>query len=159
MRKLYIKQAVFSWPQHFEIRDELGNTVYVVDSKMFSIGRKLTICAPNGIVLANIEQEVFRFLPRYHIIIDGVTVLTMIKRFTMFRDSYTFEGSHYTLEGDYWSHNYRLLEDGRAVMTVNKKWFTWGDTYEMQIFDQIDELLCVAVCIIMDCVNASKNNN
>lgn len=158
MRNLYIKQAVFSWPQHFEIRDAQGNTVYTVDSKMFSIGRKLTIASPSGAVLAKIEQEIFRFLPRYHVIIDGVTVLSMIKKFTMFRDSYIFEGSPYTLEGDFWSHNYRLLEDGRVVMNVDKRWFTWGDTYELQIYDQIDELLCVAVCIIVDCVNASKKN-
>lgn len=158
MRSLYIKQAVFSWPQHFEIRDAQGNTVYYVEAKMFSIGRKLTISSPDGAVLAKIEQEVFRFLPRYHVIIEGVTVLSMIKKFTMFRDSYVFEGSHYTLEGDFWSHNYHLQEDDRTVMTVNKRWFTWGDTYEMQIIDQIDDLLCVAVCIIVDCVNASKSN-
>ena len=40
------------------------------------------------------------------------------------------------LEGDFTSHNFTLKKDEREIMTVKKGWFTWGDSYDINIKDE-----------------------
>jgi len=43
-------------------------------------------------------------------------------------------------------------------MTVSKEWFTWGDSYVLNIADEIDEILCLAIVLAIDCEMCTANN-
>ena len=158
--KLYMKQKVFSWGDKFTIADENGQTRYTVEGEIFSWGKKLHVYDSKGYEVAFIRQKLFSWLPRYFIEIGGNVVATVVKDIAFFRQSYHLEGMPWQLDGDFWAHDYILEENGLTVMRMKKAWFTWGDSYELEIIDPQNEILCLCVTLAVDCaVSQSQNSN
>lgn len=157
--KLYMKQKVFSWTDRFHVVDEQGNPRYDVEGELFSWGKKLHIYDSSGQETAFIRQKVMSWLPRYFVEIDGAVVATVVKEFTFFRPSYYVEGLPWQMEGDFWAHEYVMYDDRQEVMHMSKAWFTWGDSYELEIFDPRNELLCLSVALAVDCAVAQAQNS
>lgn len=42
---------------------------------------------------------------------------------------------------------------------ISKAWFTWGDSYEPEIFDPYNEILCLSVALAIDCAVAQSQYN
>lgn len=157
--KLYMKQKVFSWTDRFHVVDEQGNPRYDVEGELFSWGKKLHIYDSSGQEAAFIRQKVMSWLPRYFVEIDGAVVATVVKEFTFFSPSYYVEGLPWQMEGDFWAHEYVMYDDRQEVMHMSKAWFTWGDSYELEIFDPRNELLCLSVALAVDCAVAQAQNS
>jgi uncharacterized protein YxjI len=158
--KLYIKQKVFSWTDKFNIADENGSTRYYAEGELFSWGKKLHIYNHTGREVAFIRQKVMSWLPRYFVEIGGVTVATVVKEFTFFRQSYRVEGPPWHMEGDFWAHDYVMYDkSNNEVMRMRKAWFTWGDSYELEIHNPDNELLCLSVALAVDCAVAQVQDN
>mgnify|MGYP003537764762 FL=1 len=45
------------------------------------------------------------------------------------------------------------------IVTIEKEWMTWGDSYELTITDPRDEIIALAVVLTIDCVVEQQNNN
>jgi uncharacterized protein YxjI len=99
------------------------------------------------------------WLPRYFIEINGAVVATVVKDFTFFRPSYHLEGLPWQMEGDFWAHEYTMHDGQRQIMRMSKAWFMWGDSYELEIFDPQNEILCLAVALAVDCAVAQQQNS
>jgi len=156
--KLYLKQKVFSWRDRFFAKDENGNDRYAVEGEIFTWGKKLHVYDVNGKEAAYIRQKVWAWRPRFFVEIDGCVVCEIVKEFTFFKPSYRLEGLSWRLDGDFWAHEYSLTDGGRVIMRLSKKWFTWGDSYELDISNPRDELLCLCVALAVDCVLAMEND-
>ncbi len=156
---LYIKQKIFSWNDSFSVYDAYENELFTIKGALFSFGKKLTVFDQNGNELYRIEQELFRFRPRYHIVKDGEIQATVVKEFSMFKPYYTVEGPGWEVQGDFFDHDYEITDAGRLVASVQKQWFTWGDTYEISVDDRAyDPVAVLAVAVIIDCVLDSQDN-
>ena len=156
--KLYIKQKIFSWNDRFSVYDAYENELFTVEGALFSFGKKLTIFDRTDREIYRIEQELFRFRPRYHIVKHGEIEATVVKEFSMFKPYYTVEGPGWEVQGDFFDHDYEITDGGRLVASVQKQWFTWGDTYEINVDDAYDPVAVLAVAIIIDCVLESQDN-
>lgn len=154
-----MKQKVFSWTDKFNIADEHGSTRYYVEGELFSWGKKLHIYSNTGREVAFIRQKVMSWLPRYFVEINGVTVATVVKEFTFLRQSYRVEGVPWQMKGDFWAHDYVMYDNSYEIMRLRKAWFTWGDSYELEIFNQDNELLCLCVALAVDCAVSQSQNN
>jgi len=155
--KLYLKQKVFSWRDRFFVKDENGNDRYSIQGEILSIGKRLRVYDSNGAEVAFIRQKVMSWLPRFIVEVDGREVCTIVKELAFFRQSYRVEGLPWHLSGDFWAHEYSLTENGREIMRLSKKWFTWGDSYELNIIDNQNELMCLCVALAVDCALAVQN--
>jgi uncharacterized protein YxjI len=155
--RLYIKQKVFSWRDRFAVWDEQEQERWFAQGELFSWGRKLHICDAGGSEAAFIRQKLMSFLPRYFIKIGG-NVYTLAKEFTFFRPRYRLEGSPWTMSGNFLAHEYEVTDGTEYVMRMSKHWFTWGDSYELDIPHPEDELLALCVALAVDCMNADANN-
>ena len=156
--KLYIKQRIFSWNDSFSVYDSMERELFTVQGALFSFGKKLTIFDRTDREIYRIEQELFRFRPRYHIVKHGEIEATVVKEFSMFKPYYTVEGPGWEVQGDFFDHDYEITDGGRLVASVQKQWFTWGDTYEINVDDAYDPVAVLAVAIIIDCVLESQNH-
>ena len=58
--------------------------------------------------------------------------------------------------GDFWEHDYEILSQGRSVVRVHKAWMTWGDSYQIDILDNRDEINALAVTLAIDAVIAQE---
>jgi uncharacterized protein YxjI len=155
--KLYMKQKVFSWRDRFFIKDESGSDRYAVEGELLSWGKKLHIFNANGAKVAFIRQKVWSWLPRFFVEIDGRMVCEIVKELTFFRQKYRVVGLPWVLDGDFWAHEYSLTENGREIMRLSKKWFSWGDSYELDIDNPRHELLCLCVALAVDGALAIQN--
>lgn len=147
---LYLKQKVFSWGDRFTVYDEAGNEYYAVQGEVFSWGKKLHLFDLAGIECAFIRQKLWSFLPRYYISRGEADVAEVIREFTFFRPEYTVKGFGWRVTGDFFAHEYEINDGVRTVVTVSKQWMTWGDTYEIRIAPEVDEINALAVVLVID---------
>jgi len=54
--------------------------------------------------------------------------------------------------GDFMDHEYVFRRGDRTVATVSKKWFSWSDTYGVDIADGEDDVLLLASTVVIDMV-------
>ena len=50
----------------------------------------------------------------------------------------------------------KLYRDGALIGEVNKKWLSWGDSYEVQVLDEAVETLLIALVVAISCVKADQ---
>lgn len=159
-----IKQKIFSFGDNFTIRDEVGNDCFYVKGKVFSWGDKLRIFDMQGNELVYIEQKLFRFLPEYNIYYEGKLYATVKKEFTFFKPRFQIHSAiaRYSAEGNVWAMDFNIIRDGRLAAQISKRWFSWSDTYGVDIADGEDVPLMLALVIVIDQVlhdNQGNSNN
>lgn len=160
--KLYIKQKVFSWKDKFTVKDPDGVDRYTVEGEMFSIGRKLHVYDTAGSEVIYIAQEVWSWLQRYHVHVNGALAADVKQKFSWFRPKYEISGPScpgWTVEGSFWEHDYEVLdENGFCIVRIAKEWMAWGDTYELDITNPAHEQLALALVLAIDCAKANQSN-
>jgi uncharacterized protein YxjI len=155
--KLYMRQKVFSWVDRFTVKDETGSDKYIVEGELFSWGKKLHVSNMYGTEVAFIQQKVFSFLPRFFVFINGIQVAEIVKEFTFFRPKYSIGGLGWEVNGSFMAHDYEITKQGHSIVTIHKEWMTWGDCYELNIANEQDEIVALAVVLAIDCVMDSAS--
>lgn len=156
---LHMKQKVFSWTEKFTIKDALDNDRYYVEGELFSWGHKLHVINLANQEVAFIKQVILTFLPKFEVYIDDRLVVEVKKELTFFRPKYSLEGTDWTVDGDFWGHNYDISCPSGILASISKAYFTWGDSYQMDIADGSDEILVIATILAIDCVLSSQQSS
>lgn len=156
-----IRQKIFSIGDSFTIKNEQGNNVFTVRSQIFSFGKKLRIFDLMDNELCYIEQKLFKFMPEYDIYMYGSHIANVKKKFAFFKNDFVIEssGNNYYAEGDLWAHEFSLYNGGRLVATISKEFFTFSDTYGVDIDDGEDQVSTLALAIVIDMVCHDQHNN
>ncbi len=150
--KLYIKQKVFSFKDRFTVKNAAGEDRYFVEGKLISLGKKLTVTDEAGNEVAFVNQKVLSFLPKFFVEVNGREVAQIKKKFTFLKPKYLVEGLDWEVEGDFFSHDYSITENGNVVASIHKRWMSWGDSFELDISDSADEVMALAVILAIDAV-------
>lgn len=149
-----MKQKVFSFGDKFAIRNENGEEVYFVDGQAFSLGKKLSFEDAQGNELLFIRQKILAFGPTYELYRGEEHVATVKKElFTFFNctfDIHTDDGGDLEASGDFSDHEYTVTRNGEPVASISKQWFTWADTYGVEIADAADPVLILASTVVID---------
>lgn len=154
--KLLFKQRTFTWFDSYDIFDEAGDTVYTVQGRL-AWGHRLEISDAAGNYLGQVRQEVLTFRPRFSLFIGENCVGQLRKEFALFKPVFTLDCNGWEIEGNFWEWDYRVTEGSRIVMTVSKELFHWTDTYQMDIADPRDALLCLMIVLAIDAEKCSRN--
>ncbi len=154
--KLLFKQRAFTWFDSYDIFDEAGDTVYTVQGRL-AWGHRLEISDAAGNYLGQVRQEVLTFRPRFSLFIGENCVGQLRKEFALFKPVFTLDCNGWEIEGNFWEWDYRVTEGSRIVMTVSKELFHWTDTYQMDIADPRDALLCLMIVLAIDAEKCSRN--
>ncbi|MFZ5353191.1 MAG: LURP-one-related/scramblase family protein [Bacillota bacterium] len=154
-----VRQKIFSFGDNFAIKNEEGYECFYVRGKVFSLGDKLRIEDALGNEVAYIEQQLFRFLPEYYIYTGGQVSAVVKKEFTFFKPKFTIESSlgRYEIDGEIFSHDFQIVKDGYIVATVSKQWFSFSDTYGVEISENEDQGFMLALVIVIDQVLHDNN--
>ena len=151
-----LKQKFWSWGDDFTIKGPDGQDVFFVDGKAFSWGDKLSFQDMDGNQLAFIRQKLLSWGPTYEIESQGRLVAVVKKHlFTLFRCKFTVDvpgPDDLEAQGDFLDHEYAFERQGRAVASVSKRWFSWTDTYGVDIAEGEDAVLILASAVVIDMV-------
>ncbi len=156
-----IKQKIFSFGDNFTITDEDGTPHYQVAGKVFSLGDKLTLLDMNGEEQFYIEQKLLKLFAEYTLYQKGQPVATCKKRFSLFGSKFDIfsDFGNFSIEGAPMNYNYAIFKDSRLVATVDKKFFSFSDTYGVDIADNEDFGFILSLVIVIDQVVHDDNKN
>ena len=156
MRQLYIKQKVFSLSGKFTVKDQQEKDIYYVEGSFMQVPKTFSIMNTARDEVALITKKVFSFLPKFLVEVNGREVLTIKKEFSFFKARYTIDAAGIEVHGNWWDMDFQVLQHGKIVGEVGKEWFTWGDSYKVQIIDEEMETIIIALVVAIDCVKADQ---
>lgn len=156
--KYYLKQKVFSWNDRFTIKDASGRDAFFVEGELFSWGKKLHVLNPRGEEVLFIQQKLWTWLPTFTLFVDDQEVALVRKELSFLRPRYVIAGPDWDVSGDVWGHDYEIREDGHVLAAIRKQWFSWGDSYELDILDEADSLLALGIILAIDAVLAAQQS-
>ena len=149
-----MKQKLFAFGDDFTIRNEAGDDVFFVDGKAFSFGDQLSFRDMQGKELAFIKQKLLNFAPTYEIHRDGKVVAVVKKKlFALIHHRFTVDvpgPDDLEANGSFTDHEYTFMRGGRTAATVSKRWFSWTDTYGVDVADGEDDILILASSVVID---------
>lgn len=157
-----IRQKIFSFGDNFVIRGENEEPRFIVKGKVFSFGDKLSLQDINGNELYYIEQKLFKFLPEYHIFNNAAQAAVVKKEFSFFKPRFLIESRYgsYEMEGNIFGYDFQIIKNGRIVAVVNKEWFSFSDTYGVEIDNNEDQAFLLALVIVIDqVIHDNEGNN
>lgn len=151
-----MSEKFLAWGNDFAIRDAEGRDVFFIDGAAFSFGDKLSFQNMTGTELAFIDQKLLSWGPTYEIHRDGRLAAVVKKQlFTFFRCAFTVDvpgPDDLEATGDFLDHEYTFERGGRTVARVSKQWFSWTDTYGIEVAEDEDDVLILASAIVIDMV-------
>jgi len=160
--KYLIKQKIFSLTDSFEIEDETGQVVITAKGKFFSISSSQTMFDQRGNELLKIKRKYLTLLPACKLLCADGSEWLIKKRFWPFWTSrFAISGPAGELEinGNLWQHEYNISRNGAPLAAISKAWFSWSDTYGVEIFEPSLTAQLLAAVIVIDRIQHSGRNS
>jgi uncharacterized protein YxjI len=149
-----MKQKLFSLGDKYNITNAEGSDVYFVDGKFLSWGKNLSFQDMGQKELAHIQQKLLNWGPTFEITHDGELVAVVKKElFTFFHCVFHVDEPGHdslTAEGNFNDHEYVFSRAGQQVASVSKQWFTFADTYGVEVDGDEDPVLILACAVVID---------
>jgi uncharacterized protein YxjI len=157
MRRYRMKQRLFSLRDAFRIQDESGQDVYVVKGRLISLRDRFTFQDMEGETLLRITRSLVALRPQYRISRKGRRYATVTKRLLSFMGSrfrISVRGApNLVAKGNFFDYEYTFFQGNRAVAQVSKRWFSFRDSYGVEVSDSAEELLILACTVVIDMIN------
>jgi len=155
MARFKMKQKVLAIGDDFWIENDDGDRVYKVDGKALRIRDTFVLEDRDGHELAKIQEK--KLTVRDKMTIEcGDARATVRKRLLGIRDHYIIEvdgGEDLKAHGNIVDHEYEIERDGDTVAKVSKKWFRVRDTYGVQLAEDQDVALILAITVCVDAMS------
>lgn len=157
--RLFIKQQVLSLKDRFTVKDENETDRYFVEGEFLTFGKKLRLYDQHNKEVLYIEQKLWKLMPEFDLFVDNEKVATIKKEWAFFQNNYTIHGKDWNIEGSVMAHDYVIKDQGNVIADINKKWVSWGDTYEITIHEEKNVVLLLGTVIVIDCVISAARNS
>jgi len=159
---LYLmRQKIWSFGDDFTIQNDQGQDVFFVDGKVFSIGDKLSFQDMNGNELAFISQKLLSLKKTYQIFRNNQLFANVVKELTLFKDKFSVDvpgPNDYEVKGNFLQHEFEFIRSDQTVAHVSKQYFSWTDTYGIDIIEGEDDITILATAIVIDMVCHTKDD-
>jgi uncharacterized protein YxjI len=156
-----LHQALFSFSGDAWIEDATGNRVFEIDGKAFALGRTLDLLDRNGTLLYTLHQRVLSFRPTFEISRNGATVATLQKALlAILGDRFTItlaDGSELEAKGNVLDHEFTISRGDAVLATASRAWFSMHDTYGVQVADEFDDPLALAIVIAIEQIESEED--
>ncbi|WP_309387848.1 LURP-one-related/scramblase family protein [Cerasicoccus frondis] len=157
-----MKEKFWSLSDDFSIQDSLGQPIYFVKGRAFSWGDKLSFQDLQGNELAFISQKLLSFKPRFEIYRNGALFAEVTKEFSWFKKEFFLDvpgPNDYSINGSFWQKDYVFERSGQNVAHVSRDFFSWTDTYGVDIVDGEDDVAILCAVIVIDQVLHDGDND
>ena len=152
--KLVLKEKVFTLKERFNVTNEEEQTLYIVEGKLLSWGHQLDIADANGAHVAHVRQKVLALLPRYFITCEGMEEMELKGHLNIVHPHYTLEtpDGDWEVRGDFLQHEYTIKKGEEEIAAVTRKWFSFGDSYTLDVAEDKNVVPALCVMVALDCI-------
>ena len=156
-----LKQKIFSFADTFHIKNEDGQDVFLVRGSVLSFGHQLTFYDRDGNELAFIRQKLLSWGPTYEIYRGGeLSAIVKKQLFSFFKHVFYVDvpgPDDLIAQGDFWDLEFTFTRGDKPVAQVSRQWFSWADTYGVDIAEGEDDVLILATAIVIDMVRSERD--
>ncbi len=150
-----IRQNLISIGYDFWIENAEGKRVFKVDGKVLRIRKTLLFEDLNGRTLCTIKERLLTIRDTMTITGPAGEELAVIKKalLTPLRDRWSVnvkDGPDLDVQGNIFDHEYSIKQGWNKIAEVSKKWFSFTDTYGVEIDPGQNDILILAVAIAID---------
>lgn len=150
MSEFFIQEKQLSTITRTIIKDEKGNSLFLMVGRWGTRGDALSLYAMNGELVASIKQVGFTFGTRFEIYDHFDKVGTMQKIFNWPGDFYYIRQLHWTAQGDIYNHNYSIHHFNKVIMKMDKATLFSGDYYVVDVTEDTDAPICICIAAVLD---------
>jgi uncharacterized protein YxjI len=155
-----MRQKLVSFGDEYWVENALGSRAYFVDGKAFHARKHLILKDAQGNEVATIQEKVMHSKDTNSMYRDGKEFATVKKalvaplrqRF----DVHVAVGKDLEAHGNIVNHEYEIREGCNRVAEVSKKWFLVADTYGVDIAPGADDVLILAITMVIDMMMVSE---
>jgi uncharacterized protein YxjI len=155
-----MRQKLVSFGDEYWVENAQGNRAYFVDGKAFHARKHLILKDAQGNEVATIQEKVMHSKDTNSMYRDGKEFATVKKalvaplrqRF----DVHVAAGKDLEAHGNIVNHEYEIREGRNRVAEVSKKWFLVADTYGVDIAPGADDVLILAITMVIDMMMVSE---
>jgi uncharacterized protein YxjI len=150
-----IRQNLISIGDDFWIENGEGKRVFKVDGKILRIRKTLVFEDLNGKPLCTIKERLLTIRDTMTITRPDGKQLAVIKKalLTPLRDRWSVnvkDGPDLDVQGNILDHEYSIKQGWSKVAEISKRWFSFTDTYGVEIDAGQNDILILAVAIAID---------
>lgn len=151
-RRFQMKEKMLSIGDDYWIEDEHGDKAFKVDGKALRVRDTWKLEDPHGHEVATIREKKLSIRDAITIEMEGREAKVK-KALVGIRDRFHVDVEHgedLTVKGNVVDHEYKIERDGKKIAEVSKKWFRIRDTYGVEVEDERDAVLVLAVTVAVD---------
>ncbi|NTU86073.1 MAG: hypothetical protein HGA45_43220 [Chloroflexales bacterium] len=150
-----MRQRMLAIGDDFWIENEAGQRVFKVDGKALHIRKTLILEDAQGRELCKIQERLLRIRETMEIEGPGGERLATVRKIliTPLRDRWTIklgDGPELEAQGNILYHEYTIGAGRDKVAEVSKQWFRLRDSYGVAIEPGQNDVLILAVTIVID---------
>jgi uncharacterized protein YxjI len=156
-----IREKLLHLAEDSEITDEHGAVRFQVEGKIFSLHDTLVMRDASGAEAVTVRRQLIALTPTYTITRGGQEVAEVRKRLLSFlgeRMVIDIPGpDDLELKGNLFEHEYTIERRDTIVATVSKRWFALSATYGVDVAPGEDDVLILAVVLVLDLAEDREN--
>jgi uncharacterized protein YxjI len=149
-----LREQMFAIGDDYWIETEGGQPAFKVDGKALRIRKTLILETLDGDEVFTIQKKLVSIRDTMEIERDGETVATIAKALlTPLRDRFSIDvadGEDMEAKGNIVDHEYSINRRGDQVAQVSKDWFRMRDSYGIEIAEDENDALILAVAVCID---------
>jgi uncharacterized protein YxjI len=149
-----MRQKLFAIGDDFTIKDSSGREAFFVDGKVLSLGDKLVLKDPQGQEVARVVEKLISIGPTWEVSRDGRPVATVKKSlFSLLHCKFSVDvpgPGDFEARGNLFDHEYTFTRGDTVIAEVSKKWFSFTDSYGVDVADGEDDVLILACAVVID---------
>lgn len=158
---IYLKQKVFAIGDKYNFTDESQQVLFQGKKPAFSLLR-MYLNDPEGKELYFVKRKLLSFMPCYRIMKNEEVLYTIKQKFG-FRNNFVItdnEGNELRIQGSFYAYDFTLFLADKFIGAINKKIFSFGDAYDLNIADDFDPaLFCTIAMVIDNCLHNGGNKS
>jgi uncharacterized protein YxjI len=154
-RRFQMREDLISIGDDYWIEDEAGHRAFHVDGKVARLRDTWILKDIAGNEVAHIREKKLTVRDTIKIEVGGREA-TVKKALVGIRDRFHVEvqlGDDLKVKGNVVDHEYKIERNGDKIAEVSKKWFRVRETYGVEIEDEADAALVLAVTVAVDAMS------
>jgi uncharacterized protein YxjI len=150
-----MRERMISIGDDYWIEDDDGRKVFRVNGKALRFRDTWVLEDASGREVATIREKKLSIRDSIRIELGG-TEAKVKKALVGFRDRFHVDvdpGDDLKVHGNIVDHEYEIERDGHKIAEVSKRWFRIRDTYGVEVHDEADAPLVLAVTVAVDALS------
>jgi uncharacterized protein YxjI len=148
-----MREKLIAIGDDYWIEDSSGKRAFKVNGKALRVRDTWELEDTGGTTLAKIQEKKLTVRDKIKIELSDGRSATVKKALVGIRDRFHIEvedGEDLKAHGNVVDHEYEIERDGDKVAEISKKWFRVRDTYGVEVFDEAETVLILAITVAVD---------